>query len=320
MRQTMMMLGGLTAVLLTQACGGGLSYKVGEDALKTLSAEQRVKADVSSQEVTAAKRLIGDMDAQIEQAKADAERADERVDKAKKAVDDAEDKIDKADADLKAKLKAADKLRDAAEDFADTRYKASEEAAKAEHAAKPDGPRMDQAIDAADSIRDADKSVARATYEQTEAVAKGEHGKVQDTNRKVLADKQQALKLEQARFEYADAVVDERKARKKALTAAWWTAQAKYELVKYEAVAEARGGDKTEDEQKKHRQFQEQFTDREAKQREAEQEVAQMEQQTAKAKRAFDALNPDPVTPPAPAPAAPAPAPAPDAEEAGPDA
>lgn len=318
MRQTMMMLGGLMALLLTQACGGGLSHMVSEDALKTLSAEQRVKADVSSQEVAAAKRLIADMDAQIEHAKADVDRADERVDKAKKAVDEAEDKLDRVDSDLKAKLKAAEKLRDAADDFADTRYKASETAAKAEHAARPDGPRMEQAIDAADNIRDADKAVARANYEQTEAVAKGEHGKAQDTNRRVLADKQQALKLERTRLEYTEAVLDERKARKKALTAGWWTAQAKYELIKFEAVAEARGGTPTEEQQKERRQFQEQFTDRETKEREAAADVAEFEHATAKAKQAFDALNPDPVTP-APV-TAPAPAPAADVEPAAPDA
>ncbi len=306
MRQTMMLVGVRAAALLIQACGGGLSYTVSEEALKTLSAEQRVMADVSSQEAARAKRLIGDMDAQIEHARADAKRADERVRKAKRAVRDAEDRIGKTDDELKAKLKAADKTRDAADDFADTRYKASEEAAKAEHAAKPDASRMGEAIGAAKSIRDADKAVARATYEQTEAVAKGEHGKAQDTNRKVVADKKQALRLEQARLEHAKAVVDERRARKKALTAAWWTAQAKYELVKFDGVAEARGGDKTEDQQKEHQQFRQQLADRETKQREAEQDVAQMEQETAKAKRALDALNPEAVTPAPPAPGAPA--------------
>lgn len=314
MRRMMLILGGLSSVLLTQACSGGLSHVVSEEALKTLSAEQRVKADVSSQEVASAKRLISDMDAQIEQAKADVKRADERVDKAEKAVGDAERTIDKTDSELKSKLKGANKTRDAADNFADTRYKASEAAAKAENAAKPDGPRMQQAIDAADSIRDADKSVARATYEQAEAVAKGEQGRTQDTNRKVLADKQQALRLEKTRLEYAKAVEDERKGRKKALTAGWWRAQAKYELVKFEAVAEARGGKETADQQKEHRQFQDQFTDRETKEREAAADVVKLERTTEDAKRAFDALSP---APPAPAPA---PAPTPTPDEAGPGA
>lgn len=303
MRAMMFVVGALAGTLITQGCGGGLSHVVSEDALKALSAEQRVKVDLAREGVTEAQRKLQEMAKQVEVSKSAVSKADDRVDKAEKGVKSAQAQIDKADADLKAKVKAAAQTRDAAVSAADTRFTAAKSAAQAEHTASPNEARMKQSIESADSIRDADVSVAKANFERSEAVAKAEHAKVQDTNRGVLADKKTALGIEQARLDFEEALLEERKARHEALEAELWVARARYELAKYDAVGEAQGNTDSPDYTKKRLAFQEQLADREADQRQAAQEVVEAEARTAKAKQILDQRSPPPAPTATPAPA-----------------
>jgi hypothetical protein len=305
MRRMTIIVGLVAGGLLGQACGGGLSYKVSEESLQTLSAEQRVKADLAREAVATAKRQLDESSALVKAGAATVDKAKERVDKADKAAKEAQAKIDATDAALKAKLKDADKTKDAAVDKAEAQEKAAVTAAKAEHAASPNEERMDQSIKSAESIRDADVGVAKANYSKAEAVAKADHAKAQDTNRAVLADKKSALQLEQARLRYAEAGQAELKARHEVREAAWWVAQAQYEQNKFDAVTEAAGATETPDAQKKRLKFEGQVADKEAVEREAAEELLEREADTAAAKKALDVLAPPPPAPvvePAPAP------------------
>jgi len=150
---------------------------------------------------------------------------------------------------------------------------------------------LDKELSDARERRDRAIAQANATYDKEVAQARASFGQKVRSGQAEVRTAEQEQRLRKAQEAWERALLEERKAREEAADAGLWVARAKYELAKFDALAEARGESGPEVDNTR-RNFVGQVTERERTLADRERRVAEREKATAAAKAEVDRLSP----------------------------